>query len=105
LFVFTDETWIEINAPRQLLNVTRPRGSNPYDYVIPQSEKVAVTFMLWSYIAVGHKGPLYIWEKETPAEKQRLDQILSAENAARLARQRERQHRATIPGTEEYRIL
>lgn len=61
--------------------------------------------MVWSCIAYGYKGQLMIWDKETPEEKKRLDQMLAKENAIKRIRQTERQTQARIPGSNEYQIL
>ena len=101
---FTDELWIEIDGTRGRQKITRPRGSNPYDFVVP-SDKPLFTLMLSACVSLGHKGTLYIWEKETKEERIVNAQELQAENEAKAQLVAEKRKRATQPGTEEYEFL
>lgn len=106
-WVFSDECYIEMNVPRKKRKITRPIGSNPYDYAEHNMKNTSpsLRIMVWGCIAYGHKGPLFIWNKESSEEKQFYRQMVAAENQVKRERQTERQRRALQEGTKEYDIL
>ncbi|RPB07500.1 hypothetical protein P167DRAFT_579187 [Morchella conica CCBAS932] len=107
-WIFSDECFIEVNAQSKNRHgrITRPVGSNPYDYAHHRvKEPAGAKFMIWSCISFGYRGPLFIWEKETNEERQFYDDIVNRENNEKKERQITQQRLATQPGTEEYRIL
>lgn len=105
-FAFSDESFFEINVPRKKAKITRPKGANPYNYAQHEYPKPAGwRLMVWGCIAYGYRGPLFIWEKETPDEKAYYDKMVKIENQAKKERQLERQKQARKEGTEEHKIL
>lgn len=103
-FAYIDESWIEIGRSRSHRNVTRPKGSNPYDFVI-QETPPAFSLMVAACISLGYKSKLYIWEKETPEERAVNARELSDENTKKQQQMIQHRSQARIPGTIEYNIL
>lgn len=104
IFVFTDETWVEIGGVRREQKVSRPRRANPYDYCRPK-KRTAIRVMFWGSIAYGYKGPYHIWTKETKEEKDYFDTMVAKERQVNREIVDSCRNNALIPGTEENRIL
>lgn len=104
IFIFTDETWVEIGGVRRQRHVSRPRGLNPYEYSRPK-KRTTLRIMFWGSMAYGYKGPSYIWAKETKEEKVHNDQVVSDLVQAEEERINRHRQRALIPGTEERQLL
>lgn len=64
LFVFTDESWVNLGNPkRRKRRISRPKGSNAYDYK-RDKPKVEMSVMFWRAITMGYPaGPFHVWEK------------------------------------------
>ncbi|KAF2185116.1 hypothetical protein K469DRAFT_688324 [Zopfia rhizophila CBS 207.26] len=98
-FIFTDEVSFEQENHSQAPNVTRPIGSNRFEYSRPPTEKME-TIMFWGAIAYGYgPGPHHIWKKEIPAEREHLASILAAENELDKENTRVSREFARISGT------
>jgi hypothetical protein len=105
IFIFSDEMSIENDHHRKRPKVSRPKGSNPFDYSRPPPNTFQ-SVMIWGAICEGFgPGPFYIWEKETEAERQRLSQLLQLENQENEQVAVVQRQRARIPGTAERRHL
>ncbi|RPA99394.1 hypothetical protein L873DRAFT_1789727 [Choiromyces venosus 120613-1] len=90
-FVFSDEMIFE--------------GEDPYASATPDKKKSGFSIMVSGSIALGFKGPLWVWVKESAEEQAANNQQLQRENNEREQRVALRRLNATIPGTEEYLYL
>ena len=101
-FVFTDEMIIEIGAPRGSQKITQLKGKDPYAFVIHDKCPNGFSVMVSGSIALGFKGPLLVWMKETPEERKENEQALAKENEQKRQWVQQRHINATIPGTAEW---
>ncbi|KAG0642758.1 hypothetical protein HOY80DRAFT_998276 [Tuber brumale] len=97
---------LEVGAPHGHNRITCEKGQDAY--VIPLHDKKkgnGFRIMVSPSISLGYKGPIWIWLKETAAERLENAEELYDENTAKVQRIEERRTRATIPGTEKYEYL
>ena len=105
LFVFTDQSWINLGqGRRRRRKISRPVGSNPWDYSRPRN-KPEVSVMFWGAIFYGKKGPFWIWEKESVAERQEMDALVAEERELEEERVQQLREDACTPGTVAYKEL
>ncbi|RPA97260.1 hypothetical protein L873DRAFT_1771670 [Choiromyces venosus 120613-1] len=95
-FIFSDKMIFEVGSPRRLRNITWQKGEDPYASATPDKKKSGFSIMVSGSVALGFKGPLWVWVKESPEEQAANNQQLQREN---------NELNATIPGTEEYLYL
>lgn len=95
----------EVGAPRGLRNVTHPRGDDPYKYVIHDKKPNGFSVMVSDSISLGYKGPLWVWVKETPEERQGNARALQEGNAYKRQRIEARRANARVPGTAEWQYI
>ena len=67
--VFTDETSVQLGGVRGRRRVWRRADEAFHQHVIRQRWKGFLEFMFWGSFSYYEKGPCYIWEPETAAEK------------------------------------
>jgi len=104
IFIFSDETYIEIGEIREKTRVSHIRGQNSNEFAEPQQKK-GHTFMFWGAITVGRKGPTHIWEIETSVEKRAAKEVLKMENETEKQQILKKRTRATVSGTREHQAL
>ena len=81
-YIYTDKFWIKIEGTQGRQKIMCLHGSNHYDLIL-SSYKFLFTLMLFTCVSLGHKGTLYIWEKETKKESIANAEKLKAENEAK----------------------
>ena len=104
VFVFSDETYIEIGERRGKVKVSHIRGQDINELAEPE-QKPGHTFMFWAAMAVGEKGPTHIWEVETVTEKKMHAEALDKENEAEKQQILQKRARAKVSGTREHKVL
>lgn len=55
IFVFTDETWLEIGDVHCQKRVSQPKGANAYNYACPK-RRTTLCIIFWRSMAEGYKG-------------------------------------------------
>jgi hypothetical protein len=109
--IFTDETSVCLGQRRGAVRVWRQADELNEVSCVRRYWKGFSEFMVWGYFSYDKKGPLYIWGKETKAQKKAADEEIEVLNkeyeplahqeweiTTRLARMKLRNGR--IPGRE-----
>jgi transposase len=105
IWVYTDETAVQTTRHRKRAKVSVVKGSNPFNHSRPPTDTFK-TVMFWGAICLGFSsGPFYIWEKETPKEREDNELLLTNLNASAQEQENLDRHQARIPGTSQHRAL